>query len=128
MLLEIEWVMVDDMIVPVCMVLLEIDVLNDTVSRWERETVTCSESEGSNMRVVVPINDFVVVPESTLRLLVRLIVADMDEVAVTCDRLVVSVELIDKSSTVFERLVRGDEFVSTTDRLAESLCEREAVR
>ena len=127
MLLEIEWVMVDDMIVPVCMVLLEIDVLNDTVSRWERETVTCSESEGSNMRVVVPINDFVVVPESTLRLLVRLIVADMDEVAVTCDRLVVSVELIDKSSTVFERLVRGDEFVSTTDRLAESLCEREAV-
>ena len=127
MLLEIEWVMVDDMIVPVCMVLLEIDVLNDTVSRWERETVTCSESEGSNMRVVVPINDFVVVRESTLRLLVRLIVADMDEVAVTCDRLVVSVELIDKSSTVFERLVRGDEFVSTTDRLAESLCEREAV-
>ena len=127
MLLEIERVMVDDMIVPVCMVLLEIDVLNDTVSRWERETVTCSESEGSNMRVVVPINDFVVVPESTLRLLVRLIVADMDEVAVTCDRLVVSVELIDKSSTVFERLVRGDEFVSTTDRLAESLCEREAV-
>ena len=127
MLLEIEWVMVDDMIVPVCMVLLEIDVLNDTVSRGERETVTCSESDGSNMRVVVPINDFVVVPESTLRLLVRLIVADMDEVAVTCDRLVVSVELIDKSSTVFERLVRGDEFVSTTDRLAESLCEREAV-